>query len=142
MPAAEKPSLLARREAVIREHVDAENSGDVDATIASFHRPRYDIVAIGAVSDGEAAVRQLIGDLVQGFPDFHFEPLKMNHAEHAVFVEGRITGTHRGAWGGLQPRGKKMDVRVACVFDFEEDRLINETVYFDFATIQRQLTEA
>jgi hypothetical protein len=35
-----------------------------------------------------------------------------------------------------------MNIRVACVFNFEEDRLINETVYFDFATLQRQLGAA
>jgi hypothetical protein len=32
-----------------------------------------------------------------------------------------------------------MDIQVACVFDFEGDRLVNETVYYDFATLQRQL---
>jgi hypothetical protein len=35
-----------------------------------------------------------------------------------------------------------MNLRVACVFDFEDDRLVNETVYFDFGTLQRQLASA
>jgi hypothetical protein len=32
-----------------------------------------------------------------------------------------------------------MDIRLACVFDFDGDRLANETVYFDLTTLQRQL---
>ena len=32
-----------------------------------------------------------------------------------------------------------MDLRAACVFDFEEDRLVNETVYFDVGALQTQL---
>jgi steroid delta-isomerase-like uncharacterized protein len=132
--------LRDRREAVVRAHVAAENAGDLNGTIASFHHPRYDVVPMGAISDGEAAVRDLIGGLVRGFPDFHFEPLVMHHAERAVIVEGRMTGTHQVEWAGIPPRGGHMDLRVACVFDFEGERLMNETVYFDFATLQRQLS--
>jgi predicted ester cyclase len=112
---------------------------DLNGTIASFHHPRYDVVPMGASATG-AAVRELIGGLVRAFPDFHFEPLVMHHADRAVVVEGRLTGTHRVVWAGILPRGGRMDLRVACVFDFEGERLMNETVYFDFATLQRQLS--
>ena len=132
-------NVRAEREAVVRRHIDAENRGDLDATIASFRRPRYDVVPIGAVSDGESAVRELIAGLVGGFPDFHFDPQVIHHADDAVIVEARMTGTHRGEWAGLAPHGRRMDIRVACVFDFEGAGLVNETVYFDFATLQRQL---
>ena len=47
-----------------------------------------------------------------------------------------MTGTHQKEWGGIPPLGKKMDIPLACVFDFDDDKLINETVYFDFATLQ------
>ena len=33
----------------------------------------------------------------------------------------------------------RMDIRLACVFDFEGAGLVNESVYFDLATLQRQL---
>jgi steroid delta-isomerase-like uncharacterized protein len=129
-----------RREAVVRAHVAAENAGDLDTTIASFHRPRYHVLPMGTISDGEAAVRELVGGLVGAFPDFHFEIDRWHHADHAVIVEGVMTGTHKGQWAGLDPRGHRMEVPVLCIFDFEDDRLVNESVYFDFATIQRQLT--
>ena len=88
-------TLRARRQAVVQEHIVAENSGDLDAMIASFHRPRYDVVPIGAVSEEEAAVRELVGGLVSAFADFRFQALETHHAERAVIMEGRMTGTHR-----------------------------------------------
>ena len=142
MPVSGTASLRQRREALVRQHIAAENAADLDAMIASFYRPCYDVIPMGAVSDGEAAVRDLVGGLVLAFPDFHFEALVIHHADDAVVVEGRMTGTHQGEWAGLTPRSGRMDIRVACVFNFEEDRLVNETVYFDFATLQRQLGAA
>jgi SnoaL-like domain len=115
-------TLRARREAVVREHIDAENSGNLDAMIASFHRPRYDVVPIGAVSEGEAAVRELVAGLVNAFGDFHFKPLRTHHSEQAVIVEARMSGNHRASWAGMEPRGGRMDIRLACVFDFDGDR--------------------
>ncbi len=132
-------TLRARRDAVVRSHIDAENAGDLDAMIASFHRPRYDVVAIGTVSEGEEAVRELVAGLVSAFAEFHFTALQTHHSEHAVIVEARLTGRHRAPWAGMEPRGGRMDIRLACVFDFDDDRLVNETVYFDLATLQRQL---
>ena len=134
--------LRARREAVVRQHIDAENKADLDAMIASFHRPRYDVVPMGAVCEGEAAVRELVRGLVTAFPDFRFNPTVIHHADHAVIVEATMTGTHRASWAGLEPRGGKMNLRAACVFDFEDDHLVNETVYFDLGALQRQLTPA
>jgi steroid delta-isomerase-like uncharacterized protein len=138
---SQQPSTQrGRREEIVLAHVAAENSGDLDATIASFHRPRYNVIAMGAISDGEEAVRQLVGGLVAAFPDFHFEIGKLHHADEAVIVEGMVTGTHKGDWAGMQARGRRMELPIACIFDFEGDRLINESLYFDFATLQRQLT--
>lgn len=135
-------NLKARREEIVRAHIAAENNADVDGTIASFHHPCYQVMPMGGVFDGEDAVRGLLSGLLAGFPDFYFEAIKTHHAESAVIVEGKMRGTHRGEWAGMPPSGKTMEVPVACIFDFEEDRLMNETVYFDFATLQRQLSAA
>ena len=135
-------SVREQREQTVRAHIDAENTGDVEAVLATFHRPRYNIVPSGQVTEGEAAVRELMAGFLRSFPDFRFVYGTIHHADDAVILEGRITGTHRAEWGGLQPAGRHLDVPVACVFNFDGSRLMNETVYFDFATAQRQLTPA
>ena len=132
-------SLIERRQAIVQQHIDAENNGDLDSMIESFHVPRYEVFPMGAVFEGEQPVRDLIGGLVSGFPDFCFTALKTHHAENAVIVEGQITGTHQNEWGGMSPKGHKLDISAACIFVFDDDRLVSEKVFFDFATVQRQL---
>lgn len=138
MSTATVRDLKQAREAIVRQHADAENRHDVDATLTTFYSARYEVAPLG-VSDGESAVRQLLDGMITGFPDWHIETGPLRHGDDFVFVEVRMTGTHNGTWAGWAPTGKKMDVTVACVFEFDEDRLLCEKVYFDMATVMRQL---
>jgi len=131
-------SLQQVRDAIVHRHIAAEGAHDVEATLATFHTPRYEVAPLG-VSDGAAAVRDLLNTMLTGFPDWHIEPGPLRHGDDFVFVEVQMTGTHNGPWAGWEPTGRKMDVPVACVFEFDQDRLVCEKVYFDFATVARQL---
>jgi hypothetical protein len=48
-----------------------------------------------------------------------------------------MTGTHKGPWAGIEATGRPMDVRITCIFEFDDDPLVCEKVYFDFATLLR-----
>jgi steroid delta-isomerase-like uncharacterized protein len=137
MAATAEQSLRERREAVVLEHLAAENRHDVEATIATFHRPRYEVN--GEPSDGESAVRDLLQELMGAFPDFRGEFEKIYHADDAVIGEARVTGTHNGPFAGIPPSGRRVDYPVVGIFEFEEERLVCEKVYFDSATILIQI---
>jgi len=62
-----------------------------------------------------------------------------SRAPNAVFVEVIFSGTQQGEWAGIPATGRQGSVRIACLYEFEEDRLVCERVWFDFATIMRQL---
>jgi steroid delta-isomerase-like uncharacterized protein len=130
-------SLRQRREAIVRQQAEAENRHDVEATIATFHHPRYELN--GVPRDGEQAVRELLQDFMNGFPDFHADIGRMRHADDAVLGETIITGTHDGEWAGIPPTGSRIEVPAAAIFEFEEDRLLCEKVYMDFASVLTQL---
>jgi steroid delta-isomerase-like uncharacterized protein len=130
-------SLRQRREAIVREHAEAENRHDVEATIATFHHPRYEFN--GETSDGQEAVRELLQGFMDAFPDFHADIGKMRHADDAVVGETIITGTHDGEWAGIPPTGRRIEVPVAAIFEFDEDRLLCEKVYMDFAAVLTQI---
>ena len=133
-------TLRARRNAVVDAHIAAETvHHDAAAALATFHHPRYEVPAMGAPVDGGDAVHGLLTVLLTAFPDFWLERLATHHADDAVIVECRFGGTHRGPWAGLEATGKPMSVQGACIFVFEDDRLVCEKVYFDHATILRQL---
>jgi len=127
------------REAAVREHMEAENAHEFDRCIAAFAHPRYEIVATGEVWDGHSGVNALLHENKKGFPDFRFHPEAWHHANDAVIVEGRFTGTHRGSWRGLPATGRKVDFPLIIVFQFEGSDMVCERTYFDLGTPLRQL---
>ena len=84
-------------------------------------------------------MRELLQGLMTGFPDFHAEVEKIHHSEDAVFGEAHITGTHNGEFNGVPATGKPIDVWMAAIFEFDGDRLMCETVYWDIATLLTQV---
>ena len=132
-------SLRSVREATVLEHMTAENAHDFERCIAAFSSPRYEVIPTGEVWDGHSGVDALLKENEKGFPDFQFHPEAMHHADDAVVVEGRFSGTHMGSWRGLPATGRKVDFRLVIVFLFEGDRLVCERTYFDIGTPLRQL---
>ena len=132
--------LRATREAIVRRHMEAENVLDFDAVIATFAHPRYEIVPTGEVYDGEAAVREYFRTTRTAFPDQRNELIALRHADDAVVVEFWLLGTHEGPLAGLAPTGRAFKCRMTAFYLFEGAGLRCERVYFDTATILRQLT--
>ena len=130
-------SLRQRREAIVRQHAEAENRHDVEATIATFHHPRYEFN--GHPSDGGDAVRELLQGFMHGFPDFHIEPTRLRHLDDGALVEGLMTGTHDGEWASMRPTGRRIEVPVVGIFEFDADRLLCEKVHLDMAKVLKQI---
>jgi steroid delta-isomerase-like uncharacterized protein len=131
--------LRARREAVVREHMESENAHDFDTTIATFGHPRYELVATGDVYDGEEAVRGYFAETRRAFPDQRNELVALHHADDAVIVEFDVLGTHLGPLRALPPTGRAFRCRMSAHFVFDADQLVCERVYFDQLSIMRQL---
>jgi steroid delta-isomerase-like uncharacterized protein len=137
MPA--RTALETRREATVREHMESENRLDLDATLATFARPRYEIIATGQVYDGSAAVRAYFASSRASFPDQRNELVSLRHAEDAVIVEFDLLGTQRGELLGFPPTGREFRCRMVALYLFEGEGLVCERVYFDALTILGQL---
>ena len=140
MATEQQQALREKREAVVLEHVQSENRHDVAASVATFHTPCYRVMPMGIVHDGGQAVSELLSGIFKGFPDFTVDIDKKYHSENAVILEVRMKGTHLGDWAGLKATGRPVEVPVACIFEFDEDRLTCEKVYFDMATLVNQST--
>src|SRR4051794_33154498 len=137
--ATETTRLRDRREAVVREHMDTENRLDFEATLATFAHPRYELVPTGEVYDGVDAVRAYYAASRAAFPDQRNRVLTIHHGDDAILVEFELMGTHRGPLRGVPPTGGAFTCRMVAVFEFTGDRITCERVYFDAATILRQL---
>jgi steroid delta-isomerase-like uncharacterized protein len=133
--------IRAARERIVREHMQSENELAFDRTMATFEHPRYELVATGVVHDGRDEVAQYYKDSRAVFPDQCNEIISLRHADDAVIVEFWLTGTHKGRLMGVEPTGKAFRCQMTAFFIFDGTDLVNERVYFDSATILRQLTE-
>ena len=132
--------LRATRDALVREHMDAENRLDFSAALATFTRPRYDLIGTDQVFEGPEAVSEYFRRSRLPFPDQHNELIAVHHADDAVIVEFWLMGTHLGPLNGLAPTGRTFRVQMAAVFMFENDGLVNERVYFNPGAILGQIT--
>ena len=132
--------LREERERVVRLHMEAENVHDFDAVIGTFSHPRYELIATDRIHDGEEEVRDYFKETRAAFPDQRNELISLRHADDAVIVEFWLLGTHRGPLMGIEPTGREFRCRMAAFFIFEGTRIVCERVYFDSATILRQLT--
>ena len=132
-------SLRAQREAVVREHMESENRHEFDVTLRTFAHPRYELVATSEVYDGEEAVRGYYAATRAAFPDQRNVVHAIHHADDAVIVEFDLLGTHRGPLRGIPPTGRAFTCRMVALFLFDGELIVCERVYFDAATILRQL---
>ena len=133
------PNLKDKREQIVREHMESENRYEFDTTLATFDHPRYELIATGDVHDGAKQVMDYFEETRRAFPDQRNELIGLHHADDAVVAEFNLRGTHLGNYRGLPATGRSFECRMAAVFVFEDDRLVCERVYFDSATILRQL---
>jgi steroid delta-isomerase-like uncharacterized protein len=132
-------TLRERREALVREHMESENRHAFDVTLATFSHPRYEIVPTGDVYDGAEEVMRYFATSREAFPDQRNELRALHHADQGVIVEFDLLGTHRGPLRGIPPTGREFRCPVVALFLFGDERIVCERVYFDSATILRQL---
>jgi steroid delta-isomerase-like uncharacterized protein len=136
-------ALRERRLSVIREHMETEVTKEFDRTLATFNgHPRYEIMATGQIFDGADEVMGYYLTTRTAFPDQRHENARFHVADDAVIVEFDLLGTNLGEFYGLPPTGKSFRVPIIAVFFFEGERIINERIYFDSASLVSQIGRA
>jgi steroid delta-isomerase-like uncharacterized protein len=132
--------LRQRRLEVIREHMDTEVTQEFDRTLATFNgHPHYEIIATGQVFDGDQEVMDYYRMTRTAFPDQRHDNVRHHVADDAVIVEFDLLGTNLGEFYGLPPTGKAFRVPIIAVFFFDGDRIVNERIYFDSASLVTQI---
>ena len=132
--------LRDRRLEVIREHMDTEVTKEFDRTLATFNgHPHYEIMATGQVFDGDDEVMGYYRTTRTAFPDQRHDNVRFHVADDAVIVEFDLLGTNLGEFYGLPPTGKAFRVPIIAVFFFDGDRIVNERIYFDSASLVTQI---
>ena len=131
----------AARLALVEEHVRLENRHDLDGIMGTFGASaRYDEEPWDDHHIGREAVREYYDALLRAMPDLAIDVRQRHVAGDAVLLEFIISGHHLGAWRGLPPTGRPVQFPLCGVFTFDaENRLAGEKIYYDRATVLRQL---
>lgn len=134
------PDLDARRLATLEAHFQSEVDHDWDTCIGTFRdTPRYEIVPTGQIHEGVDEVTAYHRAQRTAFPDQRHEHVRFHFAADTVTAEFDLLGTNTGEFMGSAPTGKPFRVAVIAVFAFDDDRITNERVYFDAASVVRQI---
>lgn len=132
--------LRRRRLATIEEHMSTEVTKEFDRTLATFNgHPRYEIMATGQVFDGDDEVMGYYRTTRTAFPDQRHDNVRYHFADDAVIAEFDLLGTNLGEFYSLPPTGKAFRVPICAVFFFDGDRIVNERIYFDSASLLAQI---
>ena len=132
--------LRQRRLELIEEHFRSEVAHEFELTLATFNgHPHYEIMATGQVFDGADEVMGYYRTTRTAFPDQRHDEVRLQVADDAVIAEFDLLGTNTGEFYGLPPTGKAFRVPIIAVFFFEDDRITNERIYFDSASLLTQI---
>ena len=129
------------RLAIVEEHVEQENRHDIDGIMSTFgESPWYDNEPVDEHHDGRGGVRTHYEDLLRALPDLHIDVHQRHVTDDHVILETTVTGTHEGNWRGLPGTGRAVEFDACAVFAFDDqEKLAGERLYYDRATLLRQL---
>jgi len=121
-------ALRRIREDLVARHVAAENAHDLEAAMATFTHPRYEIVPTGMVFDGEQAVREMLLQQWADLPMLRYSANAIYHGDDGLAVETRTTAP-----------GTPIDMLSINLFGFRGPDLVLERCYFDRMLLAAQL---
>ena len=132
---------LSERLKIVEEHIRFENLHDLDKVMQTFGKsPRYDVVPSGDQYMGHEQVRAFYAGAFSGLPDLKIDVKNTYATEEAVILEVIISGTHLGPFRNIPPTGKRIEYPLCAIYTFdEENKLAGEKIYYDSATVLRQL---
>jgi steroid delta-isomerase-like uncharacterized protein len=134
-------NVRSARIAIVEQHIRLENEHNLEGILGTFgDGPHYDDEAWGEHYRGSDGVRSFYEQLMRALPDLQIEVQRQYVSDDAILVEVIIRGTHLGEWRGLPATGRRVEFPLCGVYTFDaEDRLAGEKIYYDRATVLRQL---
>ena len=128
------PSEVARTifEALSKRDLDTAMKFTTDDAVDDF-------VAIGEFR-GRLAIRRFFDELLAAFPDFDIAVDRIVGDDSAAVVQWHAAGTFSGGkFQGIEPTGKRVQIRGVDVMEFAEGLYVHNTIYYDGASFARQI---
>lgn len=124
---------------VVHQHLAAEARHDAAEAAATYALDGYyHHVPLGLRLEGRDAVAAGYASSFAAFPDSEVvndgETVEGNFYVHW----GRFRGTVTGAWLGLPPTHRRLDLPFAAVIEVRDGHMLGEALYYDLDTLCAQ----
>ena len=136
--------LLADEYEEIRElwkrHSIAEDERDLPGLISTLTPDCvYELAGTSHRWEGHDGAAQFYLQLLAAFPDIHFDLTSIVIGPQGVCEEATVTGTHEGAWLGVEPTGERLTWTVVIFFPWSrtQRKFTGEKVYVDGLPVPR-----
>ena len=98
-----------------------------------------DYVALGEFR-GPDAIRGFWAEMFAAFPDFSVTIDRIISGDSTAVVQYHVSGTFTGgAFQGIHPTGRRVELRGVDVMDISDGKVRRNTIYFDGAALARQI---
>jgi steroid delta-isomerase-like uncharacterized protein len=132
--------LLHQNRRLWQRHMLAENRRSIEGLLETLcDDPIYKVMATNETHQGKAAVADFYQSLFVGVPDAFFELINVFVGEEGVVEESILRGTHQGQFFGIEATWREIALPVIIVFPMLNGQIMGERLYFDAATLARQL---
>jgi steroid delta-isomerase-like uncharacterized protein len=126
---------------LVKRHFQNEVLGDSAAVLAEmtddchyYMRPIFD-----ECIDDKAQITAIHNGLSTAFADMYIDIKHIFATDERCAAEAVMGGKHVGEWDGIPATGKDIHFHAGVFFEIHDDKIVNESIYFDRREILRQL---
>jgi predicted ester cyclase len=129
---APKRQTKAAVEKVAKSYFDAVAARDAKAMADHWHAEGIDDLVPVGVMRGPGEVQAAFDELFRALPDLEFIVERVTADSKGAAVQWRASGTFTGGqYQGLEPTGRRVQVRGCDCIEVENGKLVRNTAYYD-----------
>ena len=117
------------------DYLDACNAHDFERMTTFYAQPLY---VNDAPMDAHTVTAQF-APLVAAFPDWRWNVQNMIIDAAHISLNFSVTGTHRGAFEGIEPTGRVVTISEFTIYRVEGNKFTHVWDLADFASLKEQI---
>jgi steroid delta-isomerase-like uncharacterized protein len=135
-----RPPRRKATEAQARSYFEAIAKRDVEAIAGHWREDGVDdFVPLGPLR-GTEEIASFFRELFAAVPDVEMTVTRVVAGETEAVVEWRLTGNFTGGpFQGIDPTGRRLDVRGIDLVEIEDGQIVANTAYYDGMSFARQI---
>ena len=139
MHTTNNPDDTATTENIVRAFYEPFRTGDTSTYDEVLAEDWTDLPLAPGQEQGPAGMAAQIALFRHAMPDYTVEHQDVIVQGDKVAVRNTVSGTHQGAFMGLEPTGKRVEMRTMDVHQVRDGKIITTWHLEDFAGLMGQL---